>query len=207
MHLHKFCTFVPKIRLEMMNTLEIWLLGAALAMDCFSVSIASGAILRNFRWKTILTMAFFFGLFQAMMPCLGWMLTSHFQDWLEAFDHWIAFGLLLYLGLNMIRESFQDEGEKNFDPSRMKVIITLAIATSIDALAVGISFVCTGYQRWLQLLFPVSVIGITSFLFSVGGNVLGVLFGRKYDFKPELIGGIVLICIGIKILLTHLYDI
>ena len=188
----------------MMTTLEIWLLGVALAMDCFSVSLASGAILRKFLWITILTMAFFFGLFQALMPCIGWLLTTNFQQELEAYDHWIAFALLLYLGGSMIRESLSDEEEKAFNPQKLKVILTLAIATSIDALAVGISFVCTGYERWMQLLFPVAVIGITSFLFSVAGNTLGVLFGRKYDFKAEMIGGIVLICIGLKVLLTHL---
>ncbi len=188
----------------MMTTLEIWLLGVALAMDCFSVSLASGAILRKFLWRTILTMAFFFGLFQALMPCIGWLLTTNFQQELEAYDHWIAFALLLYLGGSMIRESLSDEEEKAFNPQKLKVILTLAIATSIDALAVGISFVCTGYERWMQLLFPVAVIGITSFLFSVAGNTLGVLFGRKYDFKAEMIGGIVLICIGLKVLLTHL---
>lgn len=190
----------------MMTTLEIWLLGVALAMDCFSVSLASGAILRKFIWKTMLTMAFFFGLFQGLMPCIGWVLTSNFQQELEAYDHWIAFALLLYLGVNMIRESLSDEEEKAFDPNKLKVILTLAIATSIDALAVGISFACTGHERWTQLLYPVAVIGFTSFLFSAAGNTIGVLFGKKYDFKAEMVGGIVLICIGLKILLTHLFS-
>ncbi|MCF0159349.1 MAG: manganese efflux pump, partial [Bacteroidaceae bacterium] len=140
-----------------MTTLEIWLLGAALAMDCFSVSLASGAILREFLWKTILVMAFCFGLFQALMPCIGWLLTNHFQHWIESFDHWIAFALLLYLGGNMIRSSFSQSEDNTFDPRRLKMILTLSIATSIDALAVGISFVCTGYREWTQLIFPVSV--------------------------------------------------
>lgn len=188
----------------MMTALEIWLLGIALAMDCFSVSIASGAILRQLDWKTILTMAFFFGLFQALMPCLGWALTFHFQHYLEAFDHWIAFGLLLYLGIGMIRESFSEEEEKTFNPRKLKTILTLSIATSIDALAVGISFVCTGILEVLQLLMPVLAIGICSFAFSGAGSLIGVFFGKRYDFKPELWGGIVLLCIGIKVLLSHL---
>ena len=189
-----------------MNLLELWLLGIALAMDCFSVSIASGAILRKLDWHTILTMAFFFGLFQALMPCIGWALTFHFQEYLEAFDHWIAFFLLLYLGGNMIKESFScNEEEQSFNPTKLKVIITLAFATSIDALAVGISFVCTGILHLMQLLIPVLIIGICSFAFSMGGSVLGVFFGKKYDFKPELWGGIVLICIGLKVLFSHLF--
>lgn len=187
-----------------MTALEIWLLGVALAMDCFSVSIASGAILRQLEWKTILTMAFFFGLFQALMPCLGWALTFHFQHYVEAFDHWLAFGLLLYLGVGMIRESFSKEEEKTFDPRKLKTILTLSIATSIDALAVGISFVCTGILDAMLLLLPVAVIGICSFAFSGMGSLIGVFFGKNYDFKPELWGGIVLIGIGIKVLLSHL---
>ena len=187
-----------------MNLLELWLLGVALAMDCFSVSLASGAILRKMEWRPILTMAFFFGLFQALMPCIGWGLTFHFQRYLEAFDHWIAFFLLLYLGGNMIRESFSPEEEHTFNPRKMKTILTLSIATSIDALAVGISFVCTGILEWVQLLVPVLIIGICSFAFSAGGSAIGVLFGKRYDFKPELWGGIVLICIGVKVLLSHL---
>lgn len=194
----------PYLCNRMMSAFEIWMLGVALAMDCFSVSIASGAILRKFQWNVIVTMAFFFGLFQALMPCIGWMLTTHFQTWLEAFDHWIAFGLLLYLGGNMIRESFSEEEEKSFNPRKIKVILTLAVATSIDALAVGISLVCTGYETWTSLLYPVSVIGITSFLFSVAGSFVGIQFGKRFNFKPELFGGIVLICIGIKVLLSHL---
>lgn len=188
----------------MMTALELWLLGIALAMDCFSVSIASGAILRKLEWRALLTMAFFFGLFQGLMPCIGWALTFHFQSYLEAFDHWIAFFLLLYLGGNMIKESFSEEEEKQFNPRKLKTIITLSIATSIDALAVGISFVCTGILEWIQLLYPVLVIGICSSVFSAGGSMIGVFFGKKFDFKPELWGGIVLICIGVKVLLSHL---
>ncbi|MBR6990375.1 MAG: manganese efflux pump [Bacteroidaceae bacterium] len=189
-----------------MTALEIWLLGIALAMDCFSVSIASGAIVRRINWVNILTMAVFFGLFQALMPCIGWMLTSNFQAYIEAYDHWIAFFLLLFMGIKMIRESFMKEEEKTMNPAKLKVILALAIATSIDALAVGVSLSCTGYSRWAQLAYPVTVIGLTSFLFTLAGYLIGIFFGKKYKFKPDLLGGIVLICIGTKVLLSHLYD-
>lgn len=189
-----------------MTALEIWLLGIALAMDCFSVSIASGAIVRRINWANIFTMAVFFGLFQALMPCIGWMLTSNFQAYIEAYDHWIAFFLLLFMGIKMIRESFMREEEKTMNPTKLKVILALAIATSIDALAVGVSLSCTGYSRWAQLAYPVTVIGLTSFLFTLAGYLIGIFFGKKYKFKPDLLGGIVLICIGTKVLLSHLYD-
>ena len=188
-----------------MTALEIWLLGIALAMDCFSVSIASGAIVRKMNWQNALTMAVFFGLFQAFMPLIGWSLTSNFQKYLEAYDHWIAFFLLLFLGIKMIRESFMEEEEKTMNPTKLKVILALAVATSIDALAVGVSLTCTGYSKWVQLVFPTIVIGFTSFIFTIAGYLIGVFFGKKYKFKPDLLGGIVLICIGTKVLLSHLY--
>lgn len=189
-----------------MTTLEIWLMGVALAMDCFSVSLASGAILRKFLWRTILTMAFFFGFFQGLMPCIGWVLTSNFQQELEAYDHWIAFALLLYLGVSMIRESFSDEEEKTFNPQKIKVILTLSVATSIDALAVGISFSCLGYDTMTDLMFPLAVIGVASFLFSIIGATLGIRLGNAVSRKlrPELLGGIILLAIGIRILTEHL---
>ena len=129
-----------------MTNLEIWLLAVSLAMDCFSVSITSGIILRRVCWKTFLTIGFFFGLFQALMPLMGWFATNHFHSLIEQYDHWIAFGLLFFLGVRMIKESFGDEEEHHFNPTRLLVVLTLAVATSIDALAVGISFACTGMK-------------------------------------------------------------
>ena len=126
-----------------MSTFEIWLLAASLAIDCFTVSVASGIILRRIEWRTFFTMAFFFGFFQALMPPIGWSGANHFSHLIEAYDHWIAFGLLAFLGIRMIREYFKDSEECSFDPTRLKVILTLAVATSIDALAVGISFAFT----------------------------------------------------------------
>ena len=133
-----------------MTTLEIWLLAVSLAIDCFTVSVTSGIILRRIQWRTFLKMAFFFGFFQALMPLIGWSGANHFSHLIEAYDHWIAFGLLAFLGIRMIREYFKDIEECSFDPTRLKVILTLAVATSIDALAVGISFAFTGYKHFVS---------------------------------------------------------
>ena len=190
-----------------MNSLDIWMLAVALAMDCFTVSIVSGVIVRRWLWGMILRLAFLFGLFQAMMPFIGWLATNHFSEQLETIDHWIAFGLLAFIGGKMIKESFDnDEEEKHFNPKRLNIQLLLAVATSIDALAVGISFACTGYKEFAQIAYPLFVIGVVSFLFSILGYLFGVRFGKSVarKLKPELLGGIILLVIGIKILFTHL---
>ena len=187
-----------------MTTIEIWLLAISLAMDCFSVSITSGIILRRICWRTFLTMAFFFGLFQAAMPLIGWFGASRFYSLIEKFDHWIAFGLLFFLGMKMIKESFDKDEEHHFNPTRLPVILTLAVATSIDALAVGISFVCIGMNTIGQLGFPLFAIGITSFIFALGGCFIGSLIGSKLRFPVEPIGGAVLMILGFKLLFEHL---
>ena len=190
-----------------MNSLDIWMLAVALAMDCFTVSIVSGVIVRRWLWGMILRLAFLFGLFQAMMPFIGWLATNHFSEQLETIDHWIAFGLLAFIGGKMIKESFDnDEEEKHFNPKRLNTQLLLAVATSIDALAVGISFACTGYKEFAQIAYPLFVIGVVSFLFSFLGYLFGVRFGKSVarKLKPELLGGIILLVIGIKILFTHL---
>ena len=218
-----------------MNLLDIILLAIALAMDCFTVSIVSGVIqftvnglqftddysategglasksTVNRKLSTvnnkIFRMAFLFGFFQAMMPLLGWLGISHFQAYMEAYDHWIAFALLGFIGGKMIWESFGPEEEQHFNPSRLRTQLLLAIATSIDALAVGISFACTGFSELSQLTMPLLIIGIVSFLFSIVGYHLGRRFGKTITrrIKPELFGGIILILIGVKILITHLF--
>ena len=187
-----------------MTTLEIWLLAISLAMDCFSVSITSGIILRRICWRTFLTMAFFFGLFQAAMPLIGWFGASHFYSLIEKFDHWIAFGLLFFLGVKMVKESFDKDEEHHFNPTRLLVILTLAVATSIDALAIGISFACTGMDTFRSILWPIIIIGIVSFLFSVLGCFIGIFFGKRVNLRAELWAGIILIGIGVKILIEHL---
>ena len=190
-----------------MNQLDIWFLALALAMDCFAVSIASGIIVKKHIGKMMIRMAFLFGLFQAAMPLIGWLGVSTFTSYLENIDHWIAFGLLAFLGGRMIRESFLPEEEKKIKPRKLKTQVVLAIATSIDALAVGISFACTGFSNLKMLVYPLFIIGFVSFVMSITGVLLGVKFGKPIakKFKPELLGGIILIFIGIKVLLSHLY--
>ena len=198
-----------------MNLLDIILLAVALAMDCFAISIVSGILSTQKRSSVIssdivciLRMAFLFGFFQAMMPLAGWLGISYFQSMIEAYDHWIAFGLLLLIGGNMIRESFEPEEEQHFNPFRLRTQLLLAVATSIDALAIGISFACTGYTHLSMLTLPLIIIGIVSFLFAIVGYMLGLRFGRiiVQCLKPELIGGIILILIGVKVLLSHLFE-
>lgn len=187
-----------------MSILEIWLLAVSLAIDCFTVSITSGIILHRIRWGIFLKMAFLFGLFQAAMPFLGWLGASRFNHLIETYDHWIAFALLAFLGIRMIREHFKDEEERSFDSTRMKVILTLAVATSIDALAVGISFAFTGFRTLSSLLYPLTAIGIASFVISLAGSLIGVFFGKRFNLRVEIFGGLVLIGIGVKILFEHL---
>lgn len=190
----------------MMNLFDIWMLSVALAMDCFTVSIASGVIQGRREWPVILRIAFLFGLFQAMMPFLGWLATNYFAHYIETYDHWVAFGLLAFLGGKMIYESFQPEEQHFFNPRKLRTQLLLAVATSIDALAVGISFAVTGYSSMSLLLEPLVWIGLGSFFFSVFGHLLGLRFGEavRRRIRPELLGGIILILIGVKILLTHI---
>ena len=192
----------------MMNFADILLLSVALAMDCFTVSIVSGVILRRRWWSLILWIALLFGFFQAMMPFIGWLCTNRFAHYIEAYDHWVAFGLLCYLGLRMIIDSTKEEEEKNFNPRLLGTQLVLAVATSIDALAVGISFSVTGYDTLSTLTFPLIAIGLGSFLFSIGGHLLGIRFGSsiRKRLRPELIGGTLLILIGLKVLISHLIE-
>ena len=204
-----------------MSLLDIILLAVALAMDCLTVSIVSGVIMiqRDSSFVTsagdvtkelslcIIRMAFLFGFFQAMMPLIGWLGISHFQAAMEAYDHWIAFAMLGFIGGRMIWESFGSDEEQHFNPRKLRTQLLLAIATSIDALAVGISFACTGYTSLGQLTLPLIIIGVVSFFFSLIGYQLGARFGRSiaHRLKPELLGGVILIGIGVKILAEHLF--
>ena len=214
-----------------MSLLDIILLAVALAMDCLTLSVVSGVIgftvyslqftddytdgseglasksTVNRKPSTVnIRMAFLFGFFQALMPLIGWAGISHFQSYMEAYDHWIAFLLLGFIGGRMVWESFHPEEGQHFNPHRLQTQLLLAIATSIDALAVGISFACTGYEQLSQLWMPLAVIGMVSFLFSLLGYWAGYHFGRGIisRFKPELIGGVILILIGVRILMSHL---
>ena len=204
-----------------MSLLDIILLAIALAMDCFTVSIVCGMIDYGDRHNDsseakirvpvpviYLRMAFLFGFFQALMPLIGWLGISYFQSYMEAYDHWIAFGMLAFIGGKMIKESFDQAEEKQFNPRRLRTQLLLAIATSIDALAVGISFACTGYNTISQLTLPLVIIGLASFILSLVGYFLGSRFGSMITrrLKPELFGGVILVGIGIKILLSHLLE-
>lgn len=190
-----------------MTTIEIWLLAVGLAMDCFAISIASGILLKRTLWRPMLTMAFFFGLFQALMPLIGWACANTFSHLIEDVDHWIAFGILAFLGGRMVRESFKEEEcRQDFDPTRLRVILMLAVATSIDALAVGVSFAFLGMKSAAAILPSVGIIGFVSFALSLVGLTFGIRFGCGIArrLKAELWGGIILILIGLKILIEHL---
>lgn len=191
-----------------MNIIDIIFLAIALAMDCFTVSIVSGVISGKWKSAPMLRMSFLFGLFQALMPLIGWLGISFFSAYLESVDHWLAFGLLAILGGKMIKESFDDDDEAHFNPCRLRTQLILSVATSIDALAVGISFGCLGYSSLSAISLPLFVIGIVSFLFAVAGHLLGIRFGKTITrrLKPELFGGLVLLAIGVKILVTHLME-
>ena len=191
-----------------MTGLEIWLLAIGLAMDCFAVSIASGIILKRVRMRPMLIMALAFGFFQALMPLLGWIGASFFSHLIENIDHWIAFAILAFLGGRRVLESFQDEDCRHeFDPTSLKVVSALAVATSIDALAVGVSFAFLGVRSFSSILPSIGIIGFVSFALSFVGLMFGIRFGcgiaRK--LRAELWGGVILIIIGTKILIEHLF--
>ncbi len=191
-----------------MTNLDIWLLAVGLAMDCFAVSIASGIIMQRIRLRLMLSMAFAFGFFQALMPLIGWIGASFFSHLIGDIDHWIAFAILAFLGGRMVREAFKDEDCRHeFDPANLKVLLTLAVATSIDALAVGISFAFLDTYSITTILPPISIIGLVSFVLSLVGLLFGICFGHGIarKLRAELWGGIILIAIGTKILIEHLF--
>ncbi len=183
-----------------MTFLELLLIAIGLSMDAFSVSICKGLTTKRFSWRMALVCGLWFGLFQALMPIIGYFMGAQFQEMIEAYDHWIAFGLLFLIGANMIREAIWGKEEQQDGSLGFKTMLLLAIATSIDALAVGVSFACIQVELWSSVL----IIGITTFLFSVLGVKIGNVFGSKYEKSASIIGGIILILIGLKILLEHL---
>ena len=187
-----------------MSTLEIWLTALALAMDSFTVAIAAGLILKRIQLRHFLTIAFFFGAFQALMPLVGWAGSLYFHKFIEHFDHWVAFAILVFLGIKMIREGIQGDEEHSFDPTKLGTVLVLAIGVSIDALAVGISFTCIGMDTLAVIAFPLAAIALASFVLALGGCFIGSLVGNKLKFPVEPLGGAVLILLGIKILCEHL---
>ena len=177
------------------------LLGVGLAMDAFSVSVANGLDVPDIKRKDRLFMTGAFGLFQFLMPLLGWLLGVRFQAMISSVDHWIAFILLGIIGFNMIRESRSRDEELPNPDFGLKSMLALAVATSIDALAVGVTFAFLE----VRILPAILLIGLTTFFFSGAGVKIGNVFGLKYKSSAELLGGIVLIGIGLKILIEHLF--
>ena len=183
-----------------MELFEIVFIGIGLSMDAFAVSICKGLSMKKINWKNALIIALYFGLFQALMPTIGYFLGSTFSNFVESVDHWIAFILLSIIGRNMIKNSANDEVDKINDNVSFKTMILLAIATSIDALAVGVTF---AFFK-VNLILSITIIGTITFILSIIGVLIGNTFGDKFQNKAELTGGIILIIIGLKILLEHL---
>ena len=185
-----------------MGFLEILIIGVGLSMDAFAVSICKGLSTRMLKLKHALICGGYFGFFQGFMPFLGYVLGIQFKDKIESIDHWIAFILLALIGANMIKEALSsDDDECQDDSLRLGDLIMLSIATSIDALAVGITFAFFN----VSLLLSVSMIGIITFIICVIGVKVGNVFGEKYKSKAELAGGLILIVMGAKILIDHLF--
>lgn len=189
-----------------MGLLEIIIIGAGLSMDAFAVAACRGLCMRKVNYRHCLIIALFFGVFQAIMPLIGWILAASFEKYIVKFDHWIAFALLVIIGLKMIWDAFhedKDDDDTCVIKLSIKNLTVMAVATSIDALAVGISFAFLG-MSFGRLLVSVLIIGITTFAISVSGVFLGNRFGIRFKQKAEVAGGFILLLIGVKILLEHL---
>ena len=183
-----------------MGIFEIIVIGISLAMDAFAVSICKGLSMKKMNWKNALIIAIYFSVFQALMPVGGYFLGTAFNSFVQNIDHWLAFILLSIIGISMIKESRSDEVEKRNDKVDFKTMLLLSVATSIDALTVGVTF---AFFK-IDLILAVSIIGIITFILSIIGVKIGNRFGDKFQNKAELAGGIMLILIGLKILLEHL---
>ncbi|MEG2405805.1 MAG: manganese efflux pump MntP family protein [Clostridiales bacterium] len=183
-----------------MAILQLILISVGLAMDAFAVSVCKGLSMDKIRPKNALIIGAYFGLFQGGMPIIGYFLGVQFQDKITAIDHWIAFVLLVLIGANMIREAMSKEDVKPNDSVDFKTMIVLAVATSIDALAIGVTF------AFLQvnIITAASLIAIVTFIISLLGVKIGNVFGTKYKSKAEFVGGLILILLGTKILIEHL---
>ncbi len=185
-----------------MSLIELFLIAVGLSMDAFAVSVCKGLAARKISVKHLLITGAWFGGFQALMPAIGYLLGSTFQNYITSFDHWIAFVLLCLIGGNMIHESLSNSDEVSTDSSfTIKTMFVLAVATSIDALAVGITF---ALLPDVNIIMAVLFIGIVTFVLSGAGLKIGSIFGLKYKSKAEFAGGLILILIGARILFEHL---
>lgn len=182
-----------------MSFLELFIIAVGLSMDAFAVSICKGLSVQKLKFSHALIVGIYFGGFQFAMPLIGYFLGSQFEQLITSVDHWIAFVLLGLIGANMIRESFGKPDELN-DSFNVRTMVPLAVATSIDALAVGVTFACLN----VEIVPAVSFIGVTTFVLSAVGIKIGNVFGARFKSKAELAGGIVLVLMGVKILLEHL---
>lgn len=189
-----------------MGLAELFVLALGLSADAFSVSVCKGLASRKMNWRNAFLCGLYFGVFQALMPTIGYLIGYRFKDYITSIDHWIAFVLLGFIGVNMIRESRSEndecpecEQESNAGMD-VKTMLTLAVATSIDALTVGISFAFLN----VNIVAAVSFIGVCTFVLSFFGVWVGNVFGSRFRSKAELAGGIILILIGTKILIEHL---
>ena len=183
---------------------ELLLLAVGLSMDAFAVSVCKGLALRRATFQAEITCGVWFGGFQALMPLIGFFLGTLFAVAIQAVDHWIAFGLLAIIGVNMLKEALSHEEEcgcENSADLSLKTMFVMAVATSIDALAVGISLAMVGN---VNIFFAVTMIGICTCLLSMLGVKIGNVFGSRFEAKAEIAGGVILILLGLKILLEHL---
>lgn len=183
-----------------MGILEIILIAVSLAMDALAVAICKGLSMKKMSWKKSAIVGGYFGIFQGLMPIIGYFLGTTFENFVTKIDHWIAFGLLIFIGINMLKEALAKETENYNDNVDFKTMVILAIATSIDALAIGITFAFLG----VNILSASVVIAIITFLVCLIGVKIGNKFGAKYEKKAESVGGLILILMGVKILLEHL---
>lgn len=183
-----------------MSLVELFLIGLSLSMDAFAVSICKGLSVGEIKPKHMILAGAWFGGFQALMPLIGYFLGSTFEQYVTNYDHWVAFALLAVIGGSMIKESRDKDSDQNASFAFMTMLV-LAVATSIDALAVGITF---AFLK-VNIIVAVSIIGVTTFVCSAAGIKIGSVFGIKYKSKAELFGGIVLIALGTKILIEHLF--
>lgn len=188
-----------------MGFLELFLIGVGLSMDAFAVAICQGLSMTKIKWSHALTVGLYFGGFQALMLFIGWMLGSQFAARIQSFDHWVAFILLMLIGGNMLREALSGEEDEAEDAAigaglDHKKLFLMAIATSIDALAIGITFAFLD----TAILPACGIIGTTTFCISVAGVAVGCWFGARYKKRAELTGGVILMLLGVKILLEHL---
>ncbi len=184
-----------------MGIIELIILAAGLAMDAFAVSVCKGLSVKKIKPRHLVTAGAYFGGFQALMPLVGWLLGRQFESLIKNIDHWIAFVLLALIGANMIREALGKDDEEVNDSFSPRAMLPPAVATSIDALAVGVTFAFLE----VDILPAVLLIGVITFAFSAAGIKIGNVFGIRFKSKAELAGGLVLIALGIKILIEHLF--